>query len=417
MKYNGVPMDKALMGEKLSEANEKRGKLREDIAFMVGNVDIGENAGTSALKKYFYKSLGLPVLKMTAGGQASLDDEALMLLEEWCGEHKPEFTPLFTMIQEYRKMSKLKSTYIEGYLNFINNATGRIHPDLLPLATETGRFAASNPNLQNCPRKDNDPVGVRNFIVAPTGKILLSLDFSQIELRVGAFYCRDEKMLDVYKTGGDIHAQTTAVVYKIPIEQAADKNAASYKERRVIAKNCNFGTFYGLFPNGLHRMLKFKAGLDTPIEECERIIENLTAGYPKLKKWQEQTKKTARFRHYTQTRLGRRRYLPDINSRDWGKASFAERCALNTPIQGTAADILKLALRRIIAGLPKRPWLTPILQIHDELVFEVPEEKLSEAAAFVKQCMEEQPFDGFDVPMVAEASAGRRFGEMKELGD
>jgi len=269
----------------------------------------------------------------------------------------------------------------------------------------------------NCPRKDNDPIGVRNFFLAPEGKALLSLDFSQIELRVGAFYCRDPKMLDTYRTGGDIHAQTTSVIYHIPFEQAADKTAQSYKERRTIAKNCNFGTFFGLFPKGLQRTLKFKAGLPTPLGECERIISNLKAGYPGLTRWQEETKERAGFRRYSETWLGRRRYLPGIQSQDWGKKSFAERCALNTPIQGTAADILKLALGRIITGLPERPWLRPLLQIHDELVFELPETQVPEAVSFLRSCMEQQPFPEFDVPIVAEAAVGFRFGEMKELED
>lgn len=189
---------------------------------------------------------------------------------------------------------------------------------------------------------------------------MLSLDFSQIELRVGAFYCRDEKMLQTYRDGGDIHAQTTSVIYGIPFEQAADKNAEHYKERRTIAKNCNFGVFFGLFPRGLQKTLKFKAGLDTPLSDCERIIANLKSGYPQLSLWQEVVKRQAAARRYSETWLGRRRYLPNITSEDWGKKSFAERCAMNTPIQGTAADILKLALSRLIVGLRERPWLRPL---------------------------------------------------------
>jgi len=276
------------------------------------------------------------------------------LLSEWCAENKPEYVPLFKLVQEYRRWGKIKSTYIDGYLGYLNSATDRIHPDLMPLATETGRFAARNPNLQNMSRAGADEVGIRNFFIAPEGKVLLSLDFSQIELRVGAFYCRDAKMMDTYRAGGDIHAQTTAVIYHIPFEQAVDKDAPDYKERRTIAKNCNFGTFFGLFPKGLQKTLKFKAGLPTPLSECERIINNLKAGYVGLTRWQEETKQQAVFRRYTETWLGRRRYLPNIASTDWGKKSFAERCALNTPIQGTAADILKLAIGRIIIGLSER---------------------------------------------------------------
>lgn len=415
MKYNGLLMDQARMLEKQAEAEEKLQVLRNEIAFLIGDVNIGANAGTAAFKSYLFNDLKLPVLKTTAKYQEAADDETMVLLSEWCREHRPELVPLFELVQEYRRWGKLKSTYLDGYLQHISTATGRIHPDLLPLGTETGRFASRRPNMQNCPRKDNDPVGIRNMIVAPEGKVLLSLDFSQIELRVGAFYCRDEKMLETYRAGGDIHAQTTSVIYGIPFAQAADKHAEGYKERRTIAKNCNFGVFYGLFPKGLQRTLRFKAGLPTTLAECETIISNLKAGYPRLASWQEEVKQQAALRRYTETYLGRRRYLPGIASLDWGKKSFAERCALNTPIQGTAADILKLALGRILLGLPERPWLRPLLQIHDELVFELPEERVGEAVDFIRACMEAHPFPAFDVPIVAEAAAGQTFGTLSDI--
>jgi len=417
MKYNGILVDKSAMLKKQAEAAEKIVSIRNEISGIIGNVEIGANASTSAFKKYLFVDLGLPVMKTTAKHQEAADDETMILLKEWCESNRPELVRLFELVQEYRKWGKLKSTYIDGYLRFIDENTGRIHPDLMPLGTETGRFASRNPNMQNCPQKDNDPIGVRKFIIAPAGKVLLSLDFSQIELRVGAFYCRDKRMLETYRTGGDIHAQTTSVIYRIPFEEAADKNAPHYKERRTIAKNCNFGVFYGLFPTGLQRTLKFKAGLNPTLAECETIIQNLKAGYPGLARWQDEVKKRAAASCYTETWLGRRRYLLGIRSSDWGKKSFAERCALNTPIQGTAADILKLACGRIISGLPERLWLKPILQIHDELVFELPEDKVDEAVDFIKECMETQPFPEFDVPIVAEASVGRNFGEMKEMED
>lgn len=415
MKYNGLLMDIDLMLKKQAEANERLAKIREEIAFMIGDVDIGANAATAAFKNYLYHDLGLPVLKTTAKFQDAADDETMILLSDWCKEHKPDLVPLFELVQEYRKWGKIKSTYIDGYLQHINSVTGKIHANMLPLGTETGRFASRKPNLQNSPRKDKDPIGVRSFITAPEGKVLLSLDFSQIELRVGAFYCRDEKMLETYRNGGDIHAQTTSVIYRIPFEEAKDKQHEHYKKRRTIAKNCNFGVFFGLFPRGLQRTLKFKAGLETSLEECEHIIANLKTGYPKLITWQKEVMAHAAARKYTETWLGRRRYLPGINSCDWGKKSFAERCALNTPIQGTAADILKLALARIITGLPERMWLKPLLQIHDEIIFQLPEEKVHEAIAFIKECMEAQPFPEFDVPIIAEASVGANFGEMKEM--
>lgn len=413
MKYNGILMDRDLMVNKQHEAEAHLSKLKADIAFITGDVSVGSNASTLAFKKYLYQDLGLPILKTTAKNKEAADDETLILLEAWCRDNKPELTGLFELIQGYRKWGKLKSTYIDGYLKHISSVTGRIHSDMLPLGTLTGRFSARNPNFQNCPRQDNDPIGVRHFIVAPEGKVLLSLDFSQIELRVGAFYCRDETMLETYHVGGDIHAQTTSVIYRIPFEQARDKNDERYKERRAIAKNCNFGVFYGLFPKGLQRNLKFKAGLNTSLSECEEIVANLKSGYAALSTWQEAVKKKATIRKYTETYLGRRRYLPDITSTDFGKKSFSQRCALNTPIQGTAADILKLTLNRIILGLPDRMWLKPLLQIHDELLFELPKGRLSEAVDFIKDCMEARPFEDFDVPIEAEAAYGVNFGHLK----
>ncbi len=356
-----------------------------------------------------------PVVKTTETNREAADDQAMQMLKEWCDKNKPELSHLFELVQEYRKWGKLKSTYIDGYLKYINSVTGRIHPDFFSLSTDTSRMNCRNPNIQNCPRATNDPIGVRSIIKAPEGCKFISNDFSQIELRVGAFYCRDEKMLWTYRNGGDIHAQITSVIFGITYEQAEDKHFPRYKEHRTIAKNVNFGTFYGLFPRGLQKTLKFKAGVDRSFEECAEIIDNLKADYPGLTKWQEETKAHAAKVCYSETWLGRRRYLPGILSDDWGKKSFAERCALNTSIQGTAADILKAACGRIIKGLPRRPWLQPILQIHDELVFIVPEDKVQEAVAFIKKCMEVQPYPDFDVPIVSEGSCGSDFGHMEEL--
>jgi DNA polymerase-1 len=422
MRCNGLLVDHALMEAKRAEAESRLEQLRRDIVAIIGDVPIGANANTSAFKRYLYKDLGLPVQKTTAKMQEAMDDEALVLLAEWCADHRPELVPLFGLVQDYRRWGKICSTYIDGYARYINQATGRIHADLLPLATETGRFAARNPNLQNMPRAGADPVGIRNFFVAPEGKALVSVDFSQIELRVGAFYCRDEKMLETYRASGDIHDATATVIFgpgkPHPNESADSPGTPKHdKEQRTIAKNVNFGTFFGLFPRGLQRTLKLKAGLNTPLEDCERIIANLKAGYPALARWQEETKRQAEIRRFSETWLGRRRYLPGITSSDWGVKSFAQRCALNTPIQGTAADLLKLAIGRILAGLPERPWLRPLLQIHDELVFEVPKERVAEAVSFIRQSMETQPFPEFDVPILAEAAVGLRFGDMKEMNN
>lgn len=417
MKCNGVPVNLPLMQEQKSEAEAEMERIRKEIEFIIGDVNIGANCSTQAFKNYLYKDLGLPILKTTETNREAADDMTMTLLKEWCDANRPELSKLFTLVQEYRKWGKIKSTYIDGYFKYINPVTGCIHPEMFALSTDTGRMNCRNPNAQNMPRKSNDPIGVRNFIKAPDGCLILSLDFSQIELRVGAFYCRDEKMLDTYRKNGDIHAATTSVIFGVSYEEAQDKHSKNYKEHRTIAKNVNFGTFYGLFPRGLQKTLKFKAGVEKTVSECEEILFNLKHGYKGLTAWQEETKAEAARRMYSETWLGRRRYLPGITSDNWGQKSFAQRCSLNTPIQGTAADILKLAITRILAGLPQRKWLKPILQIHDELTFIIPENRLSEAVTFIRACMEEQPFPEFDLPLIAEASAGPTFGMMEELED
>lgn len=417
MKKNGIPVDIPLMQDRKAEAEAEMERIRKEIAFMIGDVNIGANCSTQAFKNYLYQDLGLPILKTTETNREAADDMTMTLLKEWCDANRPELSRLFSLVQGYRKWGKIKSTYIDGYLKHLNPVTGCIHPDLFALSTDTGRMNCRNPNAQNMPRKTNDPIGVRNFIKAPEGSLILSLDFSQIELRVGAFYCRDERMLDTYRRNGDIHAATTSVIFGVSYEEAQDKHSDNYKEHRTIAKNVNFGTFYGLFPRGLQKTLKFKAGVEKSVSECEEILFNLKHGYKGLTAWQEETKAEAARRMYSETWLGRRRYLPGIASENWGQKSFAERCALNTPIQGTAADILKLAITRILAGLPEREWLKPILQIHDELTFIIPEDRLSEAVTFIRGCMEEKPFPEFDLPLVAEASAGPTFGMMEELED
>ena len=415
MHEGGVPVDIPLMMEKKRTAEAELSRLREQIRAIVGPVDIGSNCSTAAFKKCLYQDLGLPVLRTTATSREAADDMSMQLLREWCDQHRPELSPLFALVQDYRKWQKILSTYIMGYLRYVNPVTGRIHPDFFALSTDTGRMNCQHPNCQNMPRKTNDPIGIRSLIRAPEGHLILSLDYSQIELRVGAFYCRDRTMMDTYRSAGDIHAATTSVIFGVSYEAAQDKHRPDYKEQRTIAKNVNFGTFYGLFARGLQNTLKFKAGVDKTVDECQQILDRLKSGYPGLTRWQEETKAEARRRMYTETWLGRRRYLPDIRSDDWSRRSFMERCALNTPIQGTAADILKLAVCRILRGLPDRPWLRPILQIHDELTFLIPEARLDEAVRFIRECMEQPPFPAFDLPLVAEASFGRDFGNMEEM--
>ena len=422
MKANGLDMDIALMNQCSEKAEAEMKRLREEIQFMIGGVSIGKSGNTKALRQYLFEDNKLPVVKLTDKGAPSLDDEALILLREYCAsdaasKEQVALSELFPMLQEYRSWVKTQSTYIDGYAKHINSSTKRIHPDMFSLSTATGRMCCSNPNAQNMPRKDNDPVGVRKFIKAPNGEMLLGADYSQVELRVGAKYCRDPKMIEIFRDNGDIHALTTSILYGVSYDEARNKHAPHYKERRSIAKNVNFGVFYGLYPHGLWRTLKFNAGINRTEKECAQIIDSIKRGYKKLSLWQHTAKYEAARNGYAETRLGRRRYLPQIWSNEWKEKSTAERRALNMPIQGTAADIIKLAMARILKGLAARPWLKPVLQVHDELLFTVPEDKLREAADFIRSCMEAKPFDDFDIPLKVEVSVGKNYGEMEELED
>ena len=444
MKYNGLLMDETAMIRKQGECAARLLELREKIQAMTGDVEIGANAGTQAFKDYLFKTLGLPVLKTTAKNAghsrptagrlearrseaecagtpgairdahgASIDDQTMVMLAEWCAEHRPELVPLFELVQEYRKWSKLKTTYIDGYLRFINPASGRIHPDLLPLATETGRFACRRPNLQNQCQPGNDYVGVRNFIVSPEGWLLMEADYSQVELRIVAYLSQDAVMLDAYKNGEDIHSITTSAVFGISREEAADKHHSEYKHRRTVAKGTMFGILYGIGAKGLSVNLKASAGVRASVEQCEQYIAGIKARYTNLAAWQQYAKETARRRQYAQTALGRRRYLPGIRSQDFRRRASSERMAMNTPVQGLAADCLKLAMGRLVKTLADKPYIRPVMTVHDSLVFEVRADHVDEAAALVKGCMEAlPPLENF-MPLVAEVAVGERYGELE----
>ena len=413
MKYNGLLMDETAMIRKQGECAARLLELREKIHAMTGDVEIGANAGTQAFKDYLFKTLGLPVLKTTAKNAEAADDQTMVMLAEWCAEHRPELVPLFEMVQEYRKWSKLKTTYIDGYLRFINPVTGRIHPDLLPLATETGRFACRRPNLQNQCQPGNDYVGVRNFIVSPEGWLLMEADYSQVELRIVAYLSQDAVMLDAYKNGEDIHSITTSAVFGISREEAADKHHPEYKHRRTVAKGTMFGILYGIGAKGLSVNLKASAGVRASVGQCEQYIAGIKARYTNLATWQQYAKETARRRQYAQTALGRRRYLPGIRSQDFRRRASSERMAMNTPVQGLAADCLKLAMGRLVKTLADKPYIRPVMTVHDSLVFEVRADHVDEAAALVKGCMEAlPPLENF-MPLVAEVAVGERYGELE----
>ena len=414
MKYNGILMDQPLMASKESLCQENIAAYKERIDSLTGGIEIGANASTKAFRDWLYATQKLPILTYTEKGMPATDDEAMILLKEWCEQNRTELVPLFDAILEYRKWSKLKTTYLDGYTRAINDATGRIHPDLMPLKAATGRFACSNPNLQNSPQPGQDTIGVRNFMIAPEGWSLMEMDYSQAEIRLVAYLAQDQVLLDAYRRGEDVHAITTSAVYHIPLEEAKDKSLPEYKHRRTVAKGTMFGIMYGIGGPGLSRNLHTNAGVVVSPEECNSYIDGILEKYQGLAQWQRTTKRSAADALYVETALGRRRYLPDIRSRDRGKKSSAERMAINTPVQGLGADCLKYSMANLVKALKDKPCIRPILTVHDSLVFEVRDDKIEEATAIVQECMQTPPPLPNFMPLVAEAAHGKRYGQLKE---
>ena len=412
MKNNGVPMDIPAMVSAREKAVKTIESLRVQIADIIGNVDIGSNCGTVALRDYFYDELRLPVLKRTDKHAPSMDDEALLLLQENCRRNRPDMVGLFDLIFEYRKWQKLKSTYLDGYIGNVNATTGRIHPDLMQLAADTGRFACRKPNLQNQVSPGQDPIGIRNFITAPDGWTLLEADYSQAEIRLCAYLSQDKVLLDAYRHGADVHAITTSAVFGIPIEEAMDHKNPEYKHRRTVAKGTMFGIMYGIGGAGLSRNLYTNAGIDLTKEQCDTYISGILSKYRGMAAWQKEMKTFAERHMYIETAMGRRRYLPGIRSKVWRDRSTAERMAINTPVQGLGADCLKYAMSLLIGELADKPYIRPILTVHDSIVFLVRDDKTKEAGQMIKRCMETPlPLPEF-MPLAAEISTGKRYGEM-----
>jgi len=226
------------------------------------------------------------VFKTTAKYQEAADEETFVMLKEYCRENRPELENLFGLILKCRSIAKVYSTYILGYLKHVNNATLRIHPQLLQLGAESGRISCRQPNIQNQKVGNSNSadgyINVRSFIVAPEGHSLIELDYNQIEARLAAYLSRDEGLLEIYRTGADLHAMTTAAVFDIPMEEASDKCHPQYKRRRTVAKTTFFGFLYGIYAKSLQRNLKLGARIDAGLDECKGFLENLARSHPTL---------------------------------------------------------------------------------------------------------------------------------------
>ena len=306
--------------------------------------------------------------RKTKSGQYVTDEETL---EGFRTKH-----PVVGEILEYRGVKKLLSTYIDALPKLINARTGRVHTSFNQTVTATGRLSSSNPNLQNIPIRDEQGKEIRKAFIASEGWVFMSADYSQVELRLMAHLSQDKNMLAAFNADHDIHAATAANIYKVPIEEVTS-------DMRRKAKTANFGIIYGISTFGLSERLGVSRA------EAKELIDGYFMSFPGVKDYIDTTIENARRDGYVETLLHRRRYLPDINSRNANVRGYAERNAVNAPIQGTAADVIKIAMVRIADRLKREGLKTEmLLQVHDELNFNVPMDEVDRVKALVREEME-----------------------------
>ena len=305
--------------------------------------------------------------------------------------------PIVAQILDYRELKKLISTYISTLPTYINPATGKIHTTYNQTVTATGRLSSSNPNLQNLPIRSERGRFIREAVIPDEGCLFLSADYSQIELRLLAHFSQDEHLLQAFCEGQDIHSATAEKIFHCPIDQVT-------KDQRRRAKTANFGIIYGISAFGLAQQL------DCPRTEAKQLIDDYFAAFPQVQTYIETQKEFARQHGYSVTLFGRKRYLPDIHSQNATVRSFAERNAVNAPIQGTAADIIKMAMVNIHRQLKEKHLQTQmIMQVHDELNFNVPEQEVEQARQLVVSEMEHVV--NLKVPLIADCGVGNNWLE------
>jgi len=392
MEAEGIAVDTGLL-KRLSVDLEKRlSRLIEEIYADCG-CEFNLNS-PKQLSQVLFERLKLPVIKKTKTG-ASTDEEVLRKL---AAEHA-----LPKKLLEYRQLSKLKTTYIDALPQLVDVKTNRIHTSFNQTGTETGRLSSSNPNLQNLPTKTELGRRIREAIKAfSEDSVLLSCDYSQIELRVLAHFSRDEALVDAFKHGKDIHRRTAALVHGVGEKDVTD-------QMRDSAKRINFGIIYGLSAFGLSRDMQIG------IDQAQGFIDAYFASYPGVKDYIDRQIKRAEEDGFVTTISGRRRYLPDIKAKNMAMRQFAQRQAVNTPIQGSASDLIKLAMVNIQALIKdKKTDARMILQVHDELVFDVGVKSLASFAQLARQRMEEVM--ELDVPVKVDVKSGKNWSQMKDLG-
>lgn len=341
------------------------------------------------IQEILFEQQGLPVLERTPRGQPSTAES---VLEQLADEY-----PLPRLILQYRGMAKLKSTYTDKLPELINSETGRVHTSYHQGVTATGRLSSSDPNLQNIPVRTDEGRRIRQAFIAAPGNQLLAADYSQVELRIMAHLSGDEGLLSAFAAGRDIHAATAAEVFGVPLEQVDG-------EQRRAAKAINFGLIYGMSAFGLARQI----GVNRP--QAQRYIDRYFKRYPGVKDYMDRIREQARSQNYVETVFGRRLYLPEIKSRNSQRRQYAERTAINAPMQGTAADIIKRAMITLDEWLSaEHPDVHMVMQVHDELVFELPAEKAEAIQAGVIERMRSAA--ELAVPLEVEARIGDNWND------
>jgi DNA polymerase-1 len=388
MERNGIALDTGLLRKMSGQLGEQIKELENKI-YSQADGEFNINS-PQQLGKMLFEKLHIP---NTRRGKGKYSTEAAVL-----EELRPAF-PIVGDILEYRQLTKIKSTYIDTLPELVNPGTGRIHTSFNQARTSTGRLSSSDPNMQNIPVRGELGGQVRQAFIAPEGSNLLCGDYSQIDLRVLAHLSKDESLVQAFQDDADIHAATAALLFGVDKMQVT-------KDQRRFAKTVNFGVIYGMSDYGLEQATELSR------EEAGKFIKAYFEKYPGVRKYLDETKERARSDGYVQTLLGRRRYIPDINSANRQVREAAERMAINMPVQGTSADIIKVAMLNIHREMGEKKLKSRmLLQVHDELVFEVPDAEMDTLRRLVPKVMDSAVT--LSVPLKVDIKEGRNWGEVK----
>ena len=388
MQWNGMYVDEQELNQFGKELTEKLETITKVIYEMAGE-EFNINS-TKQLGEILFEKMKLPVIKKTKSGYSTDVDVLEKLKRE---------DPIIEQILEYRQLMKLNSTYVEGLKQYINPKTKRIHSFFHQTITATGRISSTEPNLQNIPTRFELGKRVRKVFQPEEGKLYIDADYSQIELRVLAHISEDEHMIQAFKEGQDIHKQAASKVFKTPIEEVT-------KEQRSDAKAVNFGIVYGISDFGLGEQLGISR------KKAKQYITEYLEQYAGIKAFMEGITEKATEQGYVETLFHRRRYIPELKSNNYMVRQFGSRAAMNTPIQGTAADIMKIAMIKVQQEIQKRGLQSKIvLQVHDEMMIEAVEEEKEEIKDIMKQCME-SAID-LQVPLIADIAEAKNWYDCK----